>query len=196
MSKVILFDVDGVLIKSFDESGRFLWSANIENDLGLSGDVMRDIFAEWSDCISGKTDTKTYLQSKLAKHNPKVGADTLINYWLTKDSHFDQDVMACIESLRGRRMFMATNQDKLRAAYLKKIIGHHFEDIFFSGHIGVTKPEDGFYRHVEEKLQVKPENIIFFDDRAENIEAARRRGWDAHVFRSAADLKKVIGLAA
>jgi HAD superfamily hydrolase (TIGR01509 family) len=196
MNKVIVFDVDGVIVRSKDSNGHFLWQANIKNDLGIDSEVMRDIFGDprgWLDCTLGKTDTKTYFQSRLAKYAVNIGADVLIEYWLTRDTHFDSDVMACIESLQGQRVFIASNQDRLRADHLVKTIGHLFEDVFVSSDIGAAKPEEKFFQYVEEALRVQPASIIFFDDQAENVATARRRGWDAHVFKDASDLKKVIG---
>lgn len=41
------------------------------------------------------------------------------------------------------------------------------------------KPDPPIYRHLMEKYQLKPEECIFFDDRAENTESARKLGMQA-----------------
>ena len=54
-------------------------------------------------------------------------------------------------------------------------------DHLFASHLlRMRKPEERIYAHVEQVTGVEPERIVFFDDVAENIEAARRRGWHAH----------------
>ncbi len=50
------------------------------------------------------------------------------------------------------------------------------ERIFVSNEIGIRKPETGAYRTVIDYLQLKPEEIVFFDDLPENIVAGRRLG--------------------
>src|ERR1700744_4132308 len=77
--KAILFDVDGVLVRNFNEEKKFLWSLNIERDLGVTSEVMRDIFSSgWWECIKGRADTKGYIQSALARHGAAVDADVFI----------------------------------------------------------------------------------------------------------------------
>jgi 2-haloacid dehalogenase len=48
--------------------------------------------------------------------------------------------------------------------------------------MGVTKPDPRIYEMVEEDSGIAPERLLFTDDRAENIAAARARGWQAHLF--------------
>lgn len=49
-----------------------------------------------------------------------------------------------------------------------------------SHHARLVKPDEEFYRYFERRLGASPESIIFFDDLEENVDAARRFGWDAH----------------
>lgn len=48
---------------------------------------------------------------------------------------------------------------------------------FASHELGVRKPDRAAYRAVESALDVRGERILFFDDRPENIAAARDLGW-------------------
>jgi len=45
---------------------------------------------------------------------------------------------------------------------------------------GVMKPQDRIYELYEEATGYGAEQIVFFDDLAENVEAATRRGWKAY----------------
>ncbi|MGB7159124.1 MAG: HAD-IA family hydrolase [Tepidisphaeraceae bacterium] len=58
---------------------------------------------------------------------------------------------------------------------------------FASQLLGLRKPDPRIYEHVERATRVEPNRIIFFDDLAENIAAARDRGWHAHQIRIDAD---------
>ncbi|MBD3763544.1 MAG: HAD family phosphatase [Rhodobacterales bacterium] len=57
-----------------------------------------------------------------------------------------------------------------------------FDRRYISGHLGVIKPDPAIYAHVEADLGLPPGALIFVDDKAENVEAARARGWQGHVF--------------
>ena len=58
----------------------------------------------------------------------------------------------------------------------------------FASHlIGCCKPDERIYRHVEEQTGVRGREIMFFDDRGENVDAAQRRGWRGHVIEIGAD---------
>ena len=49
----------------------------------------------------------------------------------------------------------------------------------------MIKPEAAIYAHVEADCGIAPKDLLFADDRAENVVAALRRGWRAHQFESA-----------
>jgi putative hydrolase of the HAD superfamily len=55
----------------------------------------------------------------------------------------------------------------------------HFREVFLSCAIGLRKPDAEAYDHVIRAIGVPRERIVFFDDLAENIEGARKRGLTA-----------------
>jgi putative hydrolase of the HAD superfamily len=55
----------------------------------------------------------------------------------------------------------------------------HFREIFLSSSIGLRKPDAEAYDHVVKAIGIPAERIVFFDDLAENISAARDRGLTA-----------------
>lgn len=57
-----------------------------------------------------------------------------------------------------------------------------FDRKYISGHMGVTKPNPEIYRMVEDDCGIAPGALLFADDRPDNIDAARARGWQAHLF--------------
>ena len=48
-------------------------------------------------------------------------------------------------------------------------------------------PDAAMFEHVERTAGVTPQQILFFDDLAENVDAARRRGWRGHVIEVGRD---------
>lgn len=59
-----------------------------------------------------------------------------------------------------------------------------FDARFISGHRKVIKPDPAFYEMLETETGFSGESLVFFDDRQANIDAAKERGWDAHLFTS------------
>lgn len=65
----------------------------------------------------------------------------------------------------------------------------HFLDIIVSGEEKVVKPDARIYEIVEERSGRRGAQLFFTDDNAANIEAAKARGWDAHLFTDAGSLE-------
>ena len=57
-----------------------------------------------------------------------------------------------------------------------------FDRLYLSGEMGVTKPSPEIYAMLEADCGLDPAGLLFADDRAENIAAAARRGWQTHLF--------------
>jgi HAD superfamily hydrolase (TIGR01509 family) len=60
---------------------------------------------------------------------------------------------------------------------------NHFDRRFASQLLGCAKPERAIYTSVVGLLGVKPHEILFFDDREENVFSARQAGWNAHLYK-------------
>lgn len=65
----------------------------------------------------------------------------------------------------------------------------HFRDIVVSGHEKVAKPDPQIYAIAEQRFGMAPEELLFIDDKPENIAAATARGWHGHVFTGAPALE-------
>jgi putative hydrolase of the HAD superfamily len=64
----------------------------------------------------------------------------------------------------------------------------HFRELYLSSTIGLRKPDAAAYDHVVRAIGVPASRIVFFDDLAENVEAARARGLKAVHVRSSGDI--------
>ncbi|MET8758175.1 HAD-IA family hydrolase [Lentzea sp. NPDC004782] len=60
----------------------------------------------------------------------------------------------------------------------------HFRHLVFSGDLGYAKPDAAIWTHVESVIGSS--DVIFFDDRATNVDGALAAGWDARLWTSAA----------
>ena len=57
-----------------------------------------------------------------------------------------------------------------------------FDVIMFSAEEGIQKPDPEIYRRALQRLDIKPEETIFVDDREKNVEGARQIGMHAVLF--------------
>jgi 2-haloacid dehalogenase len=57
-----------------------------------------------------------------------------------------------------------------------------FDRDYVSGQMQVIKPDPKIYTMLEQDCGVAPENLLFTDDRADNVAVAASRGWQTHLF--------------
>ena len=197
MTKAIIFDVDGVVVNSVEESGNFLWQASIEKDLGITKVHLRKIFekANWEKITRGVADTKEYLQEVFKDDdfkNLKLSPELFIDYWLAKDSNINYEFLELVKSL-SLPCYLGTNQEKYRTNNITKSVGNYFAGIFSSYQIGSIKPEPEFYLHIQNKLNLKPEELFFIDDTKENVTAASELGWKTYHYQNDLEnLRKIL----
>ncbi len=67
-----------------------------------------------------------------------------------------------------------------------------FDFLFFSCEIGHRKPEPGFYSAVHQALALEGHEVVFIDDRQENLSGASALGWKTHRFRSSSELASAL----
>jgi 2-haloacid dehalogenase len=64
-----------------------------------------------------------------------------------------------------------------------------FADVVVSGEERVAKPDPAIFAVAERRFGRRPGELFFTDDNPANVAAARARGWQAHLFESAAGLE-------
>ncbi len=77
----------------------------------------------------------------------------------------------------------------VRAAAWSAAVAH----LVFSADVGLAKPDPAIYAHADSVYGTEPGQVLFFDDRADNVAAARAHGWDAHVWVDPATALGVLG---
>ncbi|MGH8131807.1 MAG: HAD family hydrolase [Steroidobacteraceae bacterium] len=85
----------------------------------------------------------------------------------------------------AHRVYLLSNIGDLHWAHLSREyrlhrIGHGALPSYLAG---VMKPHAGIYAEAERRFALTPEETVFIDDRADNIDAARARGWHGIVHR-------------
>ena len=201
----IFFDVDGVLIHGWQSNPelRRQWDETIEQDLGIDRTAFQEKFfatpasgakSLMHACVKGDLDLKSAL-AEVLPHLGYAGAiDQFVDYWFTKDSTFNDQVLNAVKRL-GRHshveLFIATEQEHYRAAYLWNDLKlkTYFKDIFYSARLRQLKNTTEFFAVINNSLGIKPsEAPLIFDDQQTIVDIACELGWDACVFDSAEDV--------
>jgi putative hydrolase of the HAD superfamily len=182
--KALMLDVDGVLVDGRPEDGRH-WQTSIEEDLGFSSATLHERFFApyWEDIVLGRAGLMERLTTAFQNIAPHVTPTTFLAYWFERDSRL---VAAFLPELalvrsRGIRVYLATNQEHLRAAHLMGALGlaEHVDGIFYSARVGAKKPDPEFFAKVQAAAALRGDEMLLVDDSIQNIEAAFRAGWQA-----------------
>lgn len=192
--RAVLFDVDGVLIHSLfhpDPKLRRHWDQHLPDDMGISREQLAAFFgARFHEIIEGRESIVTELDTFLPAIGYGGSSLDFLSYWLTRDVNLNLQLLALIKKLRCRaRLFIATNQEHIRAFHLWSDVGlkHYFDDMFYAARLGVGKTDPLFYQRVGEFIGKQSQPPLFFDDSPKVIEAARAAGWEAVLYSDLSD---------
>ena len=100
---------------------------------------------------------------------------------------------------RGGKTALLSNgvPEVMRLVRAQRRLADYFDVAIVSYEVGVTKPDPRIYELCLAQLGVPAESALFVDDRADNIEAARRLGIQTLLFRgdeSMPELRERLGL--
>jgi putative hydrolase of the HAD superfamily len=92
----------------------------------------------------------------------------------------------------GHRLALLSNMPAPYAQHLEAAHGCFapFEQRAWSGRLGLAKPERAIFDHLQRALSADSDELLFIDDHAVNVEAARAVGWHALHFDSAANVER------
>lgn len=192
-----MLDVDGVLIDGRPSDGQF-WTHTLQEDLGIDpAELVQEFFLkDWLSIVTGERDLLPSLSEALGRFASHVTAEEFVSYWFKMDSRIVDQVLSDCEAARqrGMRIYLATNQEHLRAQYLMNTLGLQstVDGIIYSAQVGAKKPAADFYRYATKVAGVSPDEIVFVDDTLGNVEAARRSGWQGAHWGEGSSLSDIL----
>lgn len=193
--KVVLFDSDGVLNLPEEFFSRMYAQSH-----GLDPEPFEAFFrGPFAKTTVGQADLRDLLieyKDLWQTDDP----DALMKLWFDSENIKNEPALELVQQLRqkGIKCYFATNQEKYRGEYMKeKMFKGLFDGSFVSADLGVQKPDLAFYEKVMELLRqdlpdLKPEEIMFFDDSRENVEAAKQLGIDAHFYEGIHQIESLL----
>ena len=193
MIKAVLFDADGVVFDSCDSQGRFIWKSSLKEDLGLSEEQIKPLFKDGR-MFRGEIGTVQQVSEFFRDSSiQSVTAVEFIEYWHSKDSNVNAQILELVDRVKVPR-YMATNQEKLRLARFRTLVGSHFQQVFGSAELGVCKPDPRFFTKISDTLGLKPEEVLMIDDDKKYISGASEAGLQVHLFTGFEELRNDLQL--
>lgn len=175
----MLFDADGVL-----QGVRAGWLDELTAAGGERGEeFVLAVFAAERSCLTGQ-DFAAAMQEVLDQFEIDRPLSEVIDpeYWI----QVDPAMVAAVSVVRSRGLScgLATNQQNLRGAHMRGTlyVDGIFDAQFYSWELGFAKPDPDYFRAIVERVDGRPERMLFIDDNAANVEGAREVGLRAELF--------------
>ena len=90
---------------------------------------------------------------------------------------------ALLDALAGTRLGVLSNAPAALAAAVRAARwSAAFDVLVFSADLELAKPDPAIFAGADARYGTEPAEVVFFDDRPENVAAARAHGWDAHLW--------------
>jgi putative hydrolase of the HAD superfamily len=178
--RAIFFDFGGVL----GWMDRDLMTA-VETRYGLGvGGFLRTVIAlpEWREAEVGRGSEEAFLEA-LDRRLHELGVPLpfgMQEAWKRAHQRLDEDVLSLIERLRGRYdVGLLSNATLSLDSFLRDYhrIDGLFKVIVNSSRVGMAKPDVRIYHLAAERMGVEPPACVHIDDDADNVEGARRAGF-------------------
>jgi len=134
------------------------------------------------------------LMQRFAALAPRAPLDALRQHWLGMFTPHEDMIRLARQVMPHHGVYLLSNIGDLHWEYLA--LEHGIDGL---GHgalpsyrAGVMKPDAAIYAQAERRFGLNPATTVFIDDRVENIEAARARGWHGIVHRNFNDTREAL----
>jgi HAD superfamily hydrolase (TIGR01509 family) len=148
---------------------------------GLAADDLHTVLARAAleEHESGRLSGRGLLERLAALTPEPVSLEELYAHWIDMFELEPEMVELAHRLSESHRVYLLSNIGDLHWAHLSREyrfhrIGHGALPSYLAG---VMKPHAGIYAEAERRFTLAPAATVFVDDRAENIAAARNRGW-------------------
>jgi epoxide hydrolase-like predicted phosphatase len=186
--KAIIFDVGGVLVRTFDHSGRQAWEHQLglppggaeaivlNSDMGhraQRGEITSEALWVWvGDYLNLGPDLAQF------RHD----------FW--RGDYVDGNLVELVRRLRRSHILaiISNATDALHGTLVDYNLADEFDLIVGSAYEGIMKPNPAIYQRTLDRIACPPESAVFIDDAPANVAGAQAIGMNAILFGPAIDL--------
>jgi epoxide hydrolase-like predicted phosphatase len=191
--RAVIFDVGGVLLRTENQGYRRQWEQrlNLHPDSLLSVVFDNPVAQRATDGYAGGEEVWREVGRILA-----LTAEDLAQLRLDffAGDRWNEELLTLAGSLRPaiRTGILSNAWPDARQAQSQWISPETFDVILYSAEEHRRKPEEEFYRLALNRLDVAPDEALFFDDFQQNVDAACRIGIQGIFFRDTPSAIRVI----
>lgn len=141
---------------------------------------------------TGKISEEFFLRSVRSLLNDRFSLDELRSAWASFIGPDIPGMAEAVRSLSGRFRFVYfSNTSRLHLDDVARTngFGHLVTGGVYSFTAGAMKPDPAIYEAFEREYGVP---YAYFDDRLENVEGGRARGWNAYLFRDPGEFLRIL----
>lgn len=177
----LILDYGNVLSRPQDQR----WFGPAAARIGTTAETFRAAYWQHRHAYDAGLPVSEYWQRVLATVGSDRASDADDLAWLIEQDvaswlHYDDDVWTLAADFRargGRTAFLSNSGPEVMARLRRdRRIDHLFDAVVISCEVGLSKPDPHIYRYCLDRLGLGPPQVLFVDDRADNIEGAARIG--------------------
>jgi FMN phosphatase YigB (HAD superfamily) len=177
-SRALIFDFGGVLVRMIDDRPRLALAKKIGVPLSHLDEL---VFFSESAARASRGDISVTMHWEAVRKalglNPDEMSGFLQQYWSADDVNWR--LLDYIRSLRPRfKVALLSNAwvDLRKTLHDRWNIDGLFDELIISAEVKLVKPDPRIFKLATDRLKVLPDETIFIDDIAENVESARLLG--------------------
>lgn len=183
--EAIAFDIGDVLVDiSYDQTvSRFQSLSNFDFQKVLGYSKQFELFNQYE---RGELTTSDFIAQLKKYLREDVTEEQIQAAWNGMLVHFPPRKIDLLMRLKSQyRLFALSNINELHVNEVNRRIqlmygvspfASFFEEAIYSNEVGMRKPEARIYEYLIKKANIAPANILFIDDKLENIKAAEILG--------------------
>jgi putative hydrolase of the HAD superfamily len=180
----LLFDLGNVIINLNDEHH---WWKEVFSGIFRQGTIVslyqEGFFQEYE---SGRLSNEDFLNTLSTYLEKGYTTDDIIHRWIALLGDIPEHRFRSLMQYTGQyRVMLLSNtnhihlnfiQQETESRYGRNLFNEIFEKQYYSHHLNAVKPEERIYRLVLEDAGLKGEEVVFLDDKPENLKAAELLG--------------------
>jgi epoxide hydrolase-like predicted phosphatase len=181
--RAVFFDIGGVLLRTVNPEPRRQWEQRLGLEAGQLAKLVFDNPVAQRATVGEATEAEVWREIGRALNLPPQLVSELREDFFAGD-RWDEDLLAFVRKLRSRiRTGVISNGwPGAQRAMAKWINPETFDAVVFSGVEKCRKPDEKIYRLALARLDLIPQEAMFFDDTRENVDGAGRVGMQAVLF--------------
>jgi haloacid dehalogenase superfamily, subfamily IA, variant 3 with third motif having DD or ED len=176
--KIVLFDVDGTILDSmgaWENMGRiYLKSKGIDTSQNINNILYPLTSMQAASFLKNEYHLEDSIQEIIENFHK-----CLHDFYLY-DVKLKEGIIDVLEEFKKHhyQLFIATASTKelVEKSFERLNINHYFNSIFTCDALGISKNDPYFYKKIAFKLQVKPKDIIVFEDSYNAALSAKKAG--------------------